>query len=288
MTGYSSKLKMFYFILLIMIIFLASIGISQRFSWNKALAEQGRWVFNHEFYLIINTAVGGHWPGYPDETTEFPQEMLVDYIRMYNLEDELIWSDEFEGAEINRDFWSFEVGNGHAQGIPGWGNAELQYYTAGENARIKNDKLVIDIKEENRTDQYGEYNYTSTRMVTRNNVHMKYGRIEIKAKLPEGQGIWPAFWMLGTKAGWPDGGEIDIMELLGHRPSEVHGTVHGPGYSGGHGISNNYILKEGSFTGQFNIFILEWEEDKLRWYINEEKEPFHEVQKTEQGTVIKR
>ncbi|HLV09532.1 MAG TPA: family 16 glycosylhydrolase, partial [Halanaerobiales bacterium] len=221
--------------------------------------------------------------GYPDESTEFPQRMEVDYIRVYDLEGDLQWGDEFNN--IDTDIWTFEVGNGHANGIPGWGNAESQYYTDGDNAEIEGGKLVIEAREEERSDSYGNYEYTSSRMITRDAVMMKYGRVEIRAKLPEGQGIWPAIWMLGTDGGWPDCGEIDIMELVGHQPDTVHGTVHGPGYSGGNGIGSSYQLSDGKFSDDFHTFILEWDEDEIRWFVDDELEPFHTIWMDADGYV---
>ena len=248
----------------------------------------GDWVFDHEYYFIFNVAVGGLWPGYPDETTSFPQQMKVDYIRVFDRNGDLEWNDEFEGSEINNDYWTFEVGNGHENGIPGWGNEELQYYTENDNAWIEDDTLILEAREESVSDQYGSYDYTSTRMITQNKVDMKYGRVEIKAKMPEGQGIWPALWMLGNsieEVGWPDCGEIDIMEYLGNEQNTVHGTVHGPGYSAGDGIGSSYKLEGENFSDDFNIFILEWEEDEMRWYVNDEDEPFHKVVKTVDGGI---
>ncbi len=249
------------------------------------------WVYDDEFFFIFNVAVGGHWPGYPDETTEFPTRMKVDYIQVYDQEGNLEWEDRFEEPEINQDYWTFEIGNGHAQGIPGWGNAELQYYTEGENAWIEDDILILEAREETRTDEFGSYDYTSTRMITQSKVNMKYGRVEISAKLPDGgQGIWPALWMLGEnidEAGWPQCGEIDIMEFLGQYPDEIHGTVHGPGHYAGDGIGDNYQLPEGDFTEDFHTFILEWEEDEIRWYVDDEDEPFHRIRKTSAGGVEK-
>ncbi|MGM0421174.1 MAG: family 16 glycosylhydrolase, partial [Bacillota bacterium] len=249
------------------------------------------WVYDGEFFFILNIAVGGNWPGYPDQTTEFPTRMEIDYIKFFDQEGNLDWEDQFTGPEINEDYWTFEVGNGHAQGIPGWGNAELQYYTEGDNAWIEDEKLIIEAREEERSDEFGSYSHTSTRMLTRNKVSAKYGRVEVRAKLPGGgQGIWPAVWMLGEnidEVGWPRCGEIDIMEFLGQYPYEIHGTVHGPGHSAADGIGDNYLLPEGDFTDDFHIFILEWEEDEIRWFVNDEEEPFHIIRKTAAAGVEK-
>lgn len=244
------------------------------------------WVYDKEFFFIFNVAVGGNWPGYPDETTEFPQQMEVDYIRVFDEDGELEWKDEFDGNDIDSNYWTYEVGHGHAQGIPGWGNNELQYYTEGDNAWIEDDKLVIEAREEEISDEYGSYDYTSTRMVTKDKVHMKYGRVEISAKMPEGQGIWPALWMLGADIEdnpWPGSGEIDLMEYLGQNIDQVHGTIHGPNHAGGSGISGSYSLEEGNFSDQFHVFAFEWEEDEMRWYVNDEL--FHVVERTDNNEV---
>jgi beta-glucanase (GH16 family) len=193
----------------------------------------------------------------------------------------LVWSDEFDGPEIDRSVWTFMTGNGHAYGIPGWGNAELQYYTdRPANAYIADGKLVIRALRETWSDRYGTYAYTSARLTTKGRVSVKYGRIEVRAKLPEGKGIWPAIWMLGddidTK-GWPASGEIDIMELVGHKPGTVYGTVHGP-LSGGTGIGGSYSLPGGrKFSEDFRVFALEWTERELRWYVDGEL--YHVVSK---------
>ena len=214
------------------------------------------WVYNDDFFFIFNAAVGGNLGGQVDTT--FPKEMLVDYIKVYDQDGNLDWEDDFEGEEVNQDYWSYEVGNGHKQGIPGWGNNELQYYTEGENARTEDGNLVITVKEENRSDQYGSYDYTSTRMITQDKVNMNYGKVEIRAKLPEGQGLWPAFWMLGSDIAenpWPACGEIDIMEFIAGNVDEVHGTVHGPNHFGGGGITEDYELEEGNFVDSYHTLL---------------------------------
>lgn len=165
-------------------------------------------------------------------------EAAVEEKEVYTEEDEdkvenwrLVWSQEFDDGVIDKKIWNFEIGNGHAKGIPGWGNAELEYYT-DRNAFIENGCLVIEARKEKVSDEYGTYDYTSARMTTEGKFEVKYGKIEIRAKLPRGKGIWPALWMLGNdigKVGWPTCGEIDIMEMLGHDTKTVYGTAHGPG-----------------------------------------------------------
>ncbi|MGP3777799.1 family 16 glycosylhydrolase [Halanaerobium saccharolyticum] len=244
--------------------------------------QKKKWVYNKDFFFIFNVAVGGNLGGQVD--TDFPKEMLVDYIKVYDQDGNLDWEDDFDGEEVNEDYWTYEVGNGHKQGIPGWGNNELQYYTEGENAHVEDSNLVITVREEQRSDQYGEYDYTSTRMITQDKVNMKYGRVEIRAKLSEGQGLWPAFWMLGsdiTENPWPGSGEIDMMEFIAGQTDEVHGTVHGPNHYGGGGITQHYVLDEGDFTDGYHDFIFEWTPDEMRWYIDDDQEPYHVVERTD-------
>jgi len=180
---------------------------------------------------------------------------------------ELIWSDEFEGTELDLSKWSYQYGTGASDGLSGWGNAELQYYTdRPDNIFVQDGKLHIVALEES----FAGMDYTSARIRSINNGDWRYGRFEASIKLPEGQGIWPAFWMMPTDAvygGWPASGEIDIMELVGHQPNVLHGTIHyGPPhtYSGG-----SYTLPSGNFSDDFNTFAIEWENGEIRWYVND-------------------
>jgi uncharacterized protein (TIGR03437 family) len=181
----------------------------------------------------------------------------------------LVWSDEFEGGALDAAKWDFDVG-GH-----GWGNNESQYYTRrAENASVEDGKLVIRALRETYTGPDGITRpYTSARLVTRGKFSRAYGRFEALIKLPYGQGIWPAFWMLGddiATVGWPACGEIDIMENIGREPSTVHGTIHGPGYSGTRGIGAAYSLPEGRrFADDFHLFAIEWEPEVIRWYVDD-------------------
>lgn len=192
---------------------------------------------------------------------------------------ELVWSDEFDGPEIDKNTWVFEIGNGPN----GWGNNELEYYKE-ENASIEDGVLIIEAREETVSTSYKDYHYTSTRMKTEGKYEFTYGRVEIRAKLPKGKGIWPALWMLGkdikTK-GWPRCGEIDIMELVGHEPATVHGTIHAPYSYGANGIGAAYSLKRGDFSDDFHIFAIEWDEDEIEWYVDDVL--YHVVNKDEIG-----
>jgi len=183
----------------------------------------------------------------------------------------LVWSDEFNGPNgsgVDPAKWTSEVGGG------GWGNNELQYYTNRlQNAYVSDGSLIIKAIKEKYTGSDGvRRNYTSARLKTQTKFEQAYGRFEARIKIPYGQGIWPAFWMLGNNigsAGWPACGEIDIMENIGREPSIVHGTIHGPGYSGGGGIGGQYTLQNNQrFADDFHTFAIEWEPDVIRWYVD--------------------
>ena len=183
----------------------------------------------------------------------------------------LVWSDEFEGpsgSPVDSSKWSFELGGN------GWGNNELETYTSRTaNSDLEGGTLVIKALKETFTGSDGiSRNYTSARLLTRNKFTQAYGRFEARIKIPYGQGIWPAFWMLGdniSTAGWPNCGEIDIMENIGKEPSIVHGTFHGPGYSGGNGIGAAYTLSNGQkFSDDFHTFAVEWEPNVVRFYVD--------------------
>ncbi|NOS72528.1 MAG: glycoside hydrolase family 16 protein [Verrucomicrobia bacterium] len=180
----------------------------------------------------------------------------------------LVWADEFtqaDGSSPNSTKWAYDIGTSSG----GWGNNELEYYTSRtNNVRIENGQLVIEARQEN----YLGSSYTSARLKTQGKVSWAYGRIEARIKVPRGQGIWPAFWMLGTNitsVGWPTCGEIDVMENIGKEPALVHGTVHGPGYSGGSGIGASYSLPgTGAFADDFHIFAVEWTTNRIKWFVD--------------------
>ncbi|RKS09401.1 beta-glucanase (GH16 family) [Nocardiopsis sp. Huas11] len=178
----------------------------------------------------------------------------------------LVWSDEFDGpagAAPDPAHWNHETGD------HGWGNGELQNYTdSRENSALDGDgNLVITARQE------ADGGYTSARLTTQNKVEQAYGRFEARIKIPTGQGVWPAFWMLGDnfpETPWPNSGEIDIMENVGHEPSTVHGTVHGPGYSGGGGIGASYEHPQGgAFTDDFHVYAVEWTPDSITWSVDD-------------------
>jgi beta-glucanase (GH16 family) len=186
---------------------------------------------------------------------------------------DLIWNDEFGGNTVNSDYWTFEIGDG-CPNLCGWGNNEKQYYRA-ENADVADGLLTIEAREES----YSGSAYTSARMITKGKFDFQYGRVDIRALLPKGQGIWPALWMLGsniTSVGWPACGELDIMEMIGGdgRDNRVHGTLHW--YADGHASAGgSYQLHEGIFADEYHVFSIIWDENSVSWFVNDNK--FHEI-----------
>ncbi|HWX54111.1 MAG TPA: glycoside hydrolase family 16 protein [Verrucomicrobiae bacterium] len=182
----------------------------------------------------------------------------------------LTWSDEFngpKGAPPDATKWVVVTGGN------GWGNHELEYYTArDQNVRQENGKLVIEAVREQFTGPDGvQRNYTSGRMKTAGKFSQQYGRFEARIKIPSGRGIWPAFWMLGddiATARWPACGEIDIMEANGSKASTNFGSLHGPGYSGRNPLTATYDLPHGKFRDRFHIFAIEWEPEVVRFYVD--------------------
>lgn len=174
----------------------------------------------------------------------------------------MVWNDEFDGAQIDQSKWNFVQGGG------GYGNNELQNYTnRTDNARLEDGQLVIEARQEN----FGGNAYTSAKLTTQGKGDWTYGKFEIRAKMPSGQGIWPAIWMMPSDenlySGWPASGEIDIMELLGHEPNKVYGTLH---YGVPHGSSQGTYTLPGaeSFADKFHTFTVEWEPGEFRYYVD--------------------
>ncbi|MGA0846867.1 MAG: family 16 glycosylhydrolase, partial [Luteolibacter sp.] len=177
----------------------------------------------------------------------------------------LIWSDEFnqaDGTLPDPTKWNYDVGGW------GWGNNEIQYYTERpQNARVLSGMLLIEARRET----FGGRNHTSARLLTKGKHQWTYGRFEARIKVPRGAGLWPAFWMLGSEidqVGWPNCGEIDIMEHVGRLPDEVFGTVHGPGYSAGNSVGRYYTL-DAPVADEFHTYAVEWEPGEIRWFIDD-------------------
>ena len=177
----------------------------------------------------------------------------------------LVWNDEFSGTALDGGTWNYEIGNGSG----GWGNHELEYYTnSTKNVFVSNGNLIIEARKES----ISGFNYSSSRLTTQNKKAFTYGRVDIRAKLPKGKGMWPALWMLGSNintAGWPACGEMDIMELLGQEPSKMYSTLHYGASAATHGSKgNSYTLSGGSFYDQFHVFSMDWKQDIVKLYVD--------------------
>lgn len=188
----------------------------------------------------------------------------------------LIWNDEFNGNAINSDYWNYDLGDG-CPGLCGWGNNELEYYRK-ENTWVADSVLVIEARKEN----YMNRLYTSSRIKTEGKFSFRYGRVDIRALLPSGQGIWPALWTLGdniSSVGWPACGEIDIMEMIGgnDRENEVHGTVHWDNGEGYASYGRSFTLGDGeyNFAEAYHVFTLIWDETSIRWLVDDHQ--FNEI-----------
>jgi len=177
----------------------------------------------------------------------------------------LVWEDTFDGPAgtlPDAGKWRFDVGTD-------WGNNQLEYDTdRAENVSLDgNGNLAITARQE----VFLQRSYTSGRINTSGLLEQARGRFEARIRLPEGQGIWPAFWLLGADfetAGWPECGEIDVMEYRGQEPRIVHGTIHGPGYSGGNGVTGRYDLQR-PFPDDFHVFAVEWDADRIVWEVDD-------------------
>ena len=179
---------------------------------------------------------------------------------------QLVWQDEFDGpAGQSPDGakWNFDIGTD-------WGNQQLEFDTdRPENVSLDGDGNLAIIA---RRESFAGSGYTSARITTKGKFDQAYGRFEARIKMPWGPGIWPAFWLLGSnidQVGWPRCGEIDIMELRGQEPNLIHGSVHGPGYSGGEAITKSFGFTNDRFDLDFHIFAVEWSEDHLYFFVDD-------------------
>lgn len=189
----------------------------------------------------------------------------------------LTWEDNFEGTELNTDNWSVDTGNGFYDAednwVEGWGNEELQSYQE-DNVIVDNGTLVLEGREETVSDEKGTFDFTSGKIQSQGKFSQKYGKFEAKLALPEGQGYWPALWMMPEEdvyGNWAASGEIDIMEAAGGRPNHIGGAIH----YGGEWPNNKYTAKdydfsEGKGITDYNVYSVEWEPGEIRWYVNEE------------------
>lgn len=175
----------------------------------------------------------------------------------------LVWSDEFDYTGLPDDSkWGYDTGGN------GWGNNELQYYTEGDNVWVEDGLLTITARKE----AYGKNDYTSTRLITKNKGDWMYGRIEVRAKLPEGRGTWPAIWMLPTDwvyGGWPRSGEIDIMEHVGYEQGVIHATIHTSSYNHMKGTQIGNKLTRADASETFYTYSVEWYPDKMKFFIDD-------------------
>ncbi len=179
----------------------------------------------------------------------------------------VIWADEFTGSSLDLNKWSYQTGDGCAEGICGWGNNELQTYQTA-NVTVNNGQMTITAKKE----RIKAKNYTSGRIRTINKGDWTYGRYEALIRLPAGQGLWPAFWMLPTDevyGGWPQSGEIDVMEFIGREPSQTLGYIHyGDPYPNNQSQGNKFVKHSGEFPGVWHEFAIEWEPGVIRWFVD--------------------
>lgn len=191
---------------------------------------------------------------------------------------DLVWSEEFNepaGTPPNPEYWTYEIGDGTVNGIPGWGNDEFQYYTddPANAATDGNGNMVLTVQEADGSLEcyYGPCDYTSARLISWRKAEFAYGRIESRILVPDGgSGIWPAFWSLGTDIDvvqWPQTGEIDFMEYVSRLPDEIFGTIHGPGYSGGQSYGNVYVFGEPVYN-DYHTFTTVWQPDYIEWYVD--------------------
>lgn len=186
------------------------------------------------------------------------------------LEYELVWSDEFDYEGLpDETKWTYDVGTGQW----GWGNNELQTYTDDANAWVKDGNLTIELRKEK--DDYGEEIYTSARVKSKGLGDWKYGKFEFRAKLPQGKGTWPALWMLPTDTaeygGWPDSGEIDIMEHVGYLQNVIHNNVHTGSFNGMNGTNKGFAGGVEKVSEEFHTYELEWLPDKMIFRVDGEE-----------------
>jgi len=205
--------------------------------------------------VVATTLTAGLWAGARNDKAEASVGAIT-------------WSDEFNGSagsSVDSSKWKFDIGGS------GWGNSELEYYTNSTSNVYQDGQghLAITARKENPAGYgcwYGSCTYTSGRILTADKFSQTYGRFEASIKIPKGQGLWPAFWMLGGN-NWPTTGEIDIMENIGKTPNTVYGTIHGPGYSGANGVGGNRTI--GSPLGDgFHTYAVDWSPNLIVWYLD--------------------
>ena len=223
------------------------------------------------FGLAATTACGG---GAAASTTSPPDTTTTPKITYTQ-----VWSDEFDGAagsSVDPAKWSFDLGDGCTAGICGWGNNEKEYYTnAADNVSLDGQGHLAIVARPavlNTTCYYGPCKYTSAKITTRGKMSAAPGRVEARIRIPKGQGLWPAFWMLGNDfgtVGWPASGELDIMENKGSAPSTSSSAIHGPGYSGNTPFAHaNTISAPATLADDYHLYAVEWDANAARFYVD--------------------
>jgi beta-glucanase (GH16 family) len=192
---------------------------------------------------------------------------------------DLEWSEEFNAAKLNTDVWNYNTGGN------GWGNNELQNYTNREdNTYMQNGRLVIEAKKES----FGNNNYTSARLTSQGKKSFTFGRIDIRARVPIGQGVWPALWMMGNNigaVGWPACGEIDILEVVGKNPKTAHGSLHWKNAAGNQVTkTGSRAIANGTMGDEFHVFTIIWNTDEIVWYLDDVQ--FHKVVRATVGATV--
>lgn len=182
-----------------------------------------------------------------------------------------VWTDDFLDEKIDESKWTILTGNGCPE-ICGFGNNEAQYYTdEPANVRIENGQLIIEAHKTSNPNR----RYTSGKLVTKQKADWKYGKIEMKAKLPQGKGTWPAFWMLPTlndrSMEWPLDGEIDIMEYVGYNPGMIYGTIHTSKYNHKIGTQRSDSVLIDNAHEEFHVYGIEWSPSKIKWYVDDQE-----------------
>lgn len=179
----------------------------------------------------------------------------------------LVWSDEFDGEELDQNLWGANIGDGCPE-LCGFGNSELQYYSdSHQNIRVTDGKLIITAIK----DSIHNSAYSSAKLITKGTGDWQYGRIEVSAKLPKGVGTWPAIWMLPSEnkyGGWPGSGEIDIMEHVGYNQGMIYGTVHTNSFNHMIGTQKGDSIIVADASEKFHEYAIEWKENKIEWFID--------------------
>ncbi len=227
--------------------------------------------FEVYLYNIKNAEITEHLINITLLNDDEPHDTFPGYITPLEYEGmTLVWHDEFD-LDFYSSNWTHAIGDG-CPNLCGWGNNQLQYYRP-ENTVVENGLLTITAKEE----PYSGKDYTASRILSQDKFEFRYGRVDIRARLPKGKGIWPALWMLGAnrnEIGWPECGEIDIMELRGSTPWKICGTLHYQNANGNNANSGAecFILPGGeTYDEQFHVFSIAWNEDRIVWYLDDQQ-----------------